>query len=142
MLDTGEDKPDSDIEYGGLADFDHFRDQQVKWLANVLESEAYKNAKFKVIVAHIPPGPATDIWHGTNEVINKFVPLLNKAKADIMLSGHLHEYHRLNKSAEIQFPVIINSNNTVLKAEVTENKLSIEILDLKGKRIDQFVVQH
>lgn len=142
ILDTGEDKPDSDIEYGGLADFDSFRDEQAKWLTQVLESDDYKTAPFKIIVAHIPPAPVTDKWHGTNEVMEKFIPLLNKANADIMICGHLHEYLRINESTDINFPIIINSNNTVLKAEATSTKLSFEILDLKGKCIDKYEIQH
>ena len=31
MLDTGEDKPDSDIEYSGITDYDNYRSEQVEW---------------------------------------------------------------------------------------------------------------
>lgn len=103
------------MEYFGLGDFDSYRNKQVKWLAETLESEAYRTAKFKVIIGHIPPAPNKDIWHGAQEVFEKFIPLLNKANADIMLSGHLHKYLNVSDADQINFPVIINSNNTVIK---------------------------
>lgn len=142
MLDTGEDKPDSDIEYYGLADYDAFRDEQISWLAQALESEEYKTAEFKVIVAHVPPGPEKDMWHGNKEVLEKFVPLLNKANVDVMLCGHLHEYVRMNQSNQINFPVIINSNDMVVKGQTKNNKLNLEVFDLKGKRVDELTIKH
>lgn len=142
VLDTGEDKPDSDIEYYGLADFDSYRDQQVKWLEETLKSEAYRTAKYKVIIAHIPPAPNKDIWHGAQEIFDKFVPLLNKAKADVMLSGHLHKYLNVPNAPQIDFPIIINSNNTVIKGDTKGNELLLQVFDLKGKVIDKITVKH
>ena len=77
VLDTGEDKPDSDIEYAGITQYDFYRTEQSEWLAGILESAEYKEAPFKIIVAHIPPavteaGPDED-WHGNIEVEQKFM---------------------------------------------------------------------
>ena len=55
VLDTGEDKPDSDIEYAGITVYDEYRTEQAEWLRRVLDSKEYKDAPFKIIVAHIPP---------------------------------------------------------------------------------------
>src|SRR5690625_5315672 len=44
FLDGGEDKPDSDIEYGGLSYFDEYREEQAEWLQQVVESEEFKSA--------------------------------------------------------------------------------------------------
>lgn len=98
VLDTGEDKPDSDIEYAGITQYDLYRTEQSEWLASILESTEYKEAPFKIIVAHIPPavteaGPDED-WHGNVEVEQKFMPLLRQAYPDLMLCGHLHRFVR------------------------------------------------
>lgn len=137
ILDSGEDKPDSDLEYAGITVYDQYRTEQAEWLAKVLESKEYKEAPFKVVVCHIPPFGG---WHGDQEVAEKFIPLLNKADVDIMLCGHLHRYVRNEPKDGVRFPVIVNSNNTILKAEAQLGKLSIKILDLEGKEVDKLTL--
>src|SRR5699024_8608909 len=39
VLDTGEDKPDDHPVYGGVVDFDSYRQEQVDWLTKVVTSE-------------------------------------------------------------------------------------------------------
>lgn len=137
ILDSGEDKPDSDLEYAGINVYDQYRTEQAEWLKGVLESKEYKEAPFKVVVCHIPPFGG---WHGDQEVLDKFIPLLNNANVDIMLCGHLHRYIRNEAKDDVKFPVIVNSNNTVLKAEAQNNKLSIKVLDQDGKEVDKLIV--
>lgn len=137
ILDSGEDKPDTDLEYAGITVYDQYRTEQAEWLAKVLESKEYKEAPFKVVVSHIPPFGG---WHGDQEVKEKFIPLLNNADVDIMLCGHLHQYIRNEAKDGVKFPIIVNSNKTVLKAEAQPNKLAIKILDLDGKEVDKLVI--
>jgi len=134
-LDSGEDKPDSDIEYYGLTRYDQYRDEQVEWLKKVVASEEFKSAPFKVVTCHIPPRGG---WHGNAEVASKFIPILQEAGIDIMLSGHIHKYIHYKAGECASFPVIVNSNDTVLKAEINENSLKIEVVDLEGKTVDKF----
>jgi len=115
VLDTGEDKPDSDIEYSGIADFDEYRTQQAAWLKEALRQPEYTEAPYKVVIAHIPPFGG---WHGEKEVADKFVPLLNEAGAQIMISGHLHRH--VKKAPEPnawRFPILVNSNMSIIKAK-------------------------
>lgn len=134
ILDSGEDKPDSDLEYAGITVYDQYRTEQAEWLKGVLESKEYKEAPFKVVVCHIPPFGG---WYGNEEVAEKFMPLLNNAGVDIMLCAHLHRYIRNDAKEDVRFPIIVNSNNTVLKAEADSRVLNIKILDTEGKEIDK-----
>ena len=137
ILDSGEDKPDSDLEYAGITVYDQYRTEQAEWLKKVLESKEYKEAPFKVVVCHMPPFGG---WHGEQEVAEKFIPLLNNAGVDIMLCGHLHRYMRNEPKDGVRFPVIVNSNNTVLKAEAGAKELNIRILDMEGKEVDKLTI--
>ena len=147
VLDTGEDKPDSDIEYSGITDYDNYRTEQAQWLAGVLESSEYKEAPFKVIIAHIPPaangtdGGSDEDWHGNVEVEKKFMPLLRKAHPDLMLCGHLHYFVHHKPDARTSFPVIVNANTSVLKAQATAKSLQVEIIGQDGKTIDKFCIE-
>lgn len=62
MLDCGEDKPDSDIEYGGLGAYDAYREEEAAWLRETVASEEFRNASARIVLLHIPLGNGT--WHG------------------------------------------------------------------------------
>lgn len=132
VLDGGEDKPDTDIEYHGLADFDHYRESQIKWLCGVLQSEEFKQAPFKIVVMHVPPIRST--WHGPIQVKKHFIPLLNEAGVDLMLSGHLHQHFYIQTGEEdCDFPILINSNKHIVLFDIDDKGIKLKILDEQGK---------
>ncbi len=133
VLDCGEDKPDSDMEYSGIVSFDNYRSQQAEWLKKTLKEPAFQNAPFRVVLVHMPPFGG---WHGEQEVADKFVPLLENAGIDVMLCGHLHR-HIFKKTGDGQnFPVIANSNKAVIKAIANDSALKIDIVSDDGKTIE------
>ena len=132
ILDSGEDKADSDIEYYGLVEYDNYRTRQAEWLEGVINSEAYRNAPLKVVVSHIPP---MGDWHGNNEVKNKFVEVLRQAAPDIMLCAHEHELIYSESNSNTPFPILINAHNTIVKVKATQSNMQIDIVDEKGKTI-------
>lgn len=140
FLDTGEDKPNSDIEYHGITDYDNYRTEQAKWLSEIVKSPDFLDAKFKVVIAHMPPLPDQDLWHGQGEVLEKFVPILNDAQVDVMLSGHLHQYFNNKPTDKVHFPVIDNSSNTVLKGVIEGNQLNMEVKNMNGEVIDKISI--
>lgn len=121
VLDGGEDKPDSDIEYSGIVDMDTYRTDQAEWLSKETKSQAYKNAKYKIIICHVPP--IVD-WHGERDIAKKFLPILSNAGAHIMLTGHWHKHHIAQANQIHQFPVIGNSNKNMIKVHIDAQKAS------------------
>lgn len=137
VLDCGEDKPDSDIEYSGIVAFDQYRDAEKVWLENALTSNEFTDATYKVAIIHIPPFGG---WHGNDDISRKFIPLFDKAGIDVMLCGHLHRYIKQAPQPGISFPIIVNASNSVLKA-VTEGKgLKIQIVNVQGGLVDSLVI--
>ena len=134
-LDAGEDKPDDDIEYAGANVYDEYRTEQAEWIKKVVSSEEYKKAKYHVVVCHVPPAPKKDAWHGDKEVKNKFVPILNDANVDVMLCAHYHSFAYYPSLEGVNFPVIINSNNSYITGDADGSKLSIEVVSNKGKSL-------
>ena len=135
MLDTGEDKPDTDIEYSSITDYDNYRTEQAEWLKAVVQTDDFKSARYKVVIAHVPPQTdAEGAWHGPKEVAAKFVPILNDAGIDLMICAHLHRTIYYKPDAMHKFPVIVNSNNTCLTGDTEGGKLNIAILDAEGKK--------
>ena len=138
VLDCGEDKPDSDMEYSGIVEMDNYRTQQAKWLEAAVEESSYKNAKYKVIICHMPPFGG---WHGEQEILDKFVPILNRSGAQIMLSGHLHKHIIKQKTGAVNFPIIVNSNNNLLKVNLTSEQGSFKVIDQQGKVVDEVKIK-
>jgi hypothetical protein len=137
VLDSGEDKPDSDIEYYGLAQFDAYRTEQQEWLKKELQSESFRTAPYKVVIMHIPP--TNDDWHGTLDIQKKFLPLLNNIGITVMFCGHLHRYQYVEPAAGLHdFPILINAANTSLEVKATKNEMSVKRKDTSGKELNVF----
>lgn len=133
VLDCGEDKPDSDIEYSGLADFDAYREAQAAWLRETIQTKAFKDASVKIVILHMPPGVSD--WHGTLHLNETILPLLNEAKVDVVFSGHTHRYsYNQPVAGKISFPVIVNSNNAYLRCDVINGKIKISIIGPEGTK--------
>ncbi len=137
MLDSGEDKPDSDIEYGGLSAYDQYREEEIEWLKKVVESDEFKNAPVKIVFIHVPAFTST--WHGTLHVGELFIPILNKAGIDLMMCGHTHRYSYQEKGQNgNNFPIITNSNSEMIEVSVKGKKIDVRIKDREGKQTRQF----
>lgn len=133
VLDGGEDKPDSDIEYSELAQFDAYRTKQAKWLERVVETKEFKEAAYRVLILHIAPVGST--WHGTLDLQRKFLPILNAANIDIMLCGHEHAYSYITPNTEANFPILINDNETYLDVKADNRSMNILVKDQKNKEL-------
>lgn len=131
VLDGGEDKPDTDIEYSGTTFGDEYRAEQAEWLNEIVATDEFKQAPFKVVVTHVPP--VGDTWHGPLHAKSLLLPILNKAGIDLMLCAHLHR-HKYNEPGTegAQFPVLINSNTELLKIDADSKKLNVEIIKRDG----------
>lgn len=141
VLDGGEDKPDSDIEYSELAQFDNYRTEEKNWLRKAVREPDFQSAPFRVAVLHIPPVGST--WHGTKEIAEKFLPLLNEAGIDIMLCGHLHNYQLINKGDDknVNFPILVNDDETYLDVTADDKKIDVFRKDLSGKIVDSHSIK-
>ena len=133
VLDGGEDKPDSCLEYYETAQYDNYRKEEAEWLKGVVESEDCKNAKYRIVVMHMPPIGGKNMWHGPKHAGECFFPVLNKANITVMLSGHTHKYsYNTPETTDAEFPILVNAHNTALKANIDERGLTIDVIDMAG----------
>ena len=133
VLDGGEDKPDSDIEYHDLVRYDTYREKEAKWLKSVVESEQFKAATVKIVIIHIPPKSSG--WHGEAEIARLFVPILNQAGIDAMFCGHIHKY-RFSEANDptygCNFPIVCLPNRVRADIEVSKEKIAYTIITAEG----------
>jgi len=144
ILDSEEDKQDSDIEYSGFADFDSYRSEQAEWLSEVVKSEAFNNAEHKITFLHIPPydDKRGQEWHGDLEVRKKFVPILNQAGIDLMVCGHTHRYSfQAPKEGENNFPIIISDNKPRIDLFIDKTGIKATRVDMNSKEISSMFLE-
>jgi len=130
FIDTGEDKPDEDIEYSGIVNYDQYREEEARWLRGLRESKQV--GKYPLIVfSHIPP--TLQKWHGPYHLQKTLMPELNKMNVSVMLSAHLHAFGYQEPNEVIHFPNLVNSNNTYLLCRIANGKMEVDYVGLKGK---------
>jgi len=63
------------------------------WVRRTLESDAARQARFRIIAIHAPP--YCERWvDGSKALRDLLVPLMESNRVDICFSGHTHEYER------------------------------------------------
>ena len=141
VLDSGEDKPDLHPVYAGIVDFDRYRDEQAKWLKNDVQSPAFQNALYKIVLFHIPPFLNSD-WHGPQDVTERWGPILNESDIDLVISGHTHEY-AFKKPARDKnaFPIVILDQEMLLTVDVSTKQLTLKITEANGEVVAPFTIQ-
>jgi len=88
---------DSNIPFG--------ESDQVDWFLKQVENSAWVGATYRIVLVHIPPfvefwdpeswsekGKKEHAW--TREMRVRWMPLFNRAKVDLVISGHQHAYSR------------------------------------------------
>lgn len=146
VLDTGEDKPDDHKQYYGLVSFDQYRSRQAEWMRKEFETKAYKKAKIRVCLSHIPVSLSKgDGWHGTTECREKFAPLLNKEKFHLLVCGHTHKAE-LIRPADNNYYIAMGGGPKpeqaiLTKVEVKSDKLHVSLIKADGSLFDQCIVE-
>ena len=144
ILDSGEDKADDSVEYGGLSAFDRYREVQRKWLEKEVESAEFKKADFRIVLIHISPYHSGD-WHGTLHCREMFGPVLNKAKIDLQISGHTHRYATHEPDATHNYPIVIGGgplegNRTLIKLHVTKKHIDLKMIRDDGELVGKLLL--
>ncbi|MEG1934610.1 MAG: FN3 domain-containing metallophosphoesterase family protein [Rikenellaceae bacterium] len=140
VLDPGEDKPDNDIEYHGLADFDKYRRDEAAWLKGVVCSDEFTKAEVRIVLIHIPPMGGT--WHGNLELNRLFMPLLNSSDIDLMICAHEHRHRFMQKGDDgANFPMIVNSNKNSLRVRVDSKMITLDLKDDTGAKVKNYTIR-
>ena len=134
VIDAGEDKPDSSPEYSGYADFETYRKSQLEWIKTATKCPEFSNAPLKVAIMHIPALKEKSSYFAQLWVNEHFLPALNDAGIDLMLSGHHHD-HIYIQSGQCgnKFPILANDDTDRLEFEASSNGYTIRTVDTEGR---------
>ena len=107
VLDAGEDKIDTNIAYGDIADYTEFRREQLDFIKNTpIDGE------IKLVLCHVPFASFDTPF---NDIFAEWTEALTEKGIDLMLAGHRHELYmfgagesKINETAA-NFPVAVGS---------------------------------
>jgi len=142
-LDCGEDKPDDHVQLFGITALEPHMKKQAEWLKQETQSEAFKKAKFRVVLIHIPVNwnLEQNYW-ATTQYSSLFTPTLNESGIHAVISGHTHKSNLLQSTtnapvAVFKGPVFIGASwplekHVVTRVDVQENEMSISLIKADG----------
>jgi acid phosphatase type 7 len=145
-IDTGEDKDDSHSDYAGIIDFNNYREQQAVWLEELMQSDLYKNALYKVVMMHIPTFYNVEA-KGELHCRELFSPLFDKYKVDIVISGHIHKHGVYPPVRGIhEYPIIIGGGpkvgtRTLIRVNANHQRLEVQMLDDSGVEVGNYIIK-
>ena len=107
VLDAGEDKLDTNIAYGDIADYTEFRREQLDFIKSTpIVGEV------KLVLCHVPFASFDTPF---NDIFAEWTEALNEKGIDLMLAGHRHELYmfgagesKINETVA-NFPVAVGS---------------------------------
>jgi acid phosphatase type 7 len=139
VLDCGEDKPDNNRYYYGLADYDTYRKEELEWLKNEVKSDAFRNAKHRIVIVHMPIIKEEKQGYGMKFLSDSFGPVLNTSGVCLMLSAHTHRntFYEAGKSG-FSYPVLVNSNNSFVEVDADIQGIKAVVKDTGGKIINTY----
>lgn len=148
MLDSGEDKSDQHWVYAGLTDYDAYRTEQAAWLKQLVQTDDYKNARYRIVISHFPMVMSQkhkdeNVWFGWKDAIEKFLPVLNDANVDLLVAGHTHQYDYFEPGADgNNFPVLIQGAHCAARLDVKEGRIHVKVVDTEGKVLKEETLPH
>ena len=91
-------------------------------------------APVKVAIMHIPALLFPNSWYSQVWLNKHFVPVLNEAGVDVMLSGHHHKHLNVKVGdCGNNFPIIANDDTDRLEFEADSKGWHIRTYDREGK---------
>lgn len=142
VLDCGEDKPDNNRYYYGLADYDSYRLEELEWLKSEVKSDAFRNAKKRIVIVHMPIIKEDKQGYGLKFLSDNFGPVLQGAGIDLLMSAHTHRntFYEAGKSG-FGYPVLVNSNNSFVEVETDLKGIRAVVKDVSGKQLAEYFIK-
>jgi len=145
VIDTGEDKEDSHRVYANLNVFDAYRSEQAQWLKKEIKSEAFKQAKWRVLMTH-QPLVAESRGHGMKDIYKKLSPYLNGGTIDLNIAGHTHRARIVDPKPGQDYPIVIGGGSkpegaTVIRLNATQTRLTVTARNIAGEALYTFAAK-
>lgn len=143
LLDGGEALPDDDPTSRNtiLAAYNAYRQEEARWLDELIQTPEYQSAKYRIVVSHLPIPNATEeeTQAGARYFAELMTPIINRANVDLLVCGHLHPetYTFLEATENVLFPTLVQGYNSALRIDIAEGKITLNVIDENGTSLLQ-----
>jgi hypothetical protein len=136
VYDCGEDKSDDHKEYFGLDDFAAFRQAETVFLRHELHSKAFRKAKCRVLIGHVPLFGNTDDYQPCRDA---WLPFLAKASFNIAIGAHIHAYTYQPADSVHAYPVVTGGGPSTNVKD--EDVATVMVLQKRGRQLSLRVIR-
>lgn len=148
VLDCGEDKPDTNVEYGHTICCADFRKRQTEYIKSVCEKAENEylapNVNYRLIISHIPFSLHYNPPFNIEE--ERYADWCNKIKEnihpDLMIAGHIHSCKVIHKEDDELHPCDVVSASKPIKGSedivcgsfvLSDNTAYVKFIDSQGE---------
>lgn len=136
VLDAGETGRKRSILYSGDAVYEDYLAEQIKWASEAMMDPLFSTAPMKICMIHVPmidhPDQSDYLlqrWLNVN-----FLPLLNDAGIDLMISADLHEFMYCEPGTMgAPFPILVNDDVRRLDCSYESGKFTLTMFNAAGE---------
>ncbi|RIJ50474.1 hypothetical protein D1614_00615 [Maribellus luteus] len=108
--------------------FDTYREQQLNWLKQEVNSEEFRCAAAKIVVIHMPIIKDKNNWYGMAQLAQHYGPVLHNAGIDLMICRHMHNNLWIGtEKSGFNYPVIVCSNEDFMEVKLDSRRLNFKI---------------
>lgn len=141
LLDSGEDKVDTNSEYYGMASFYSYREEMARWFEQLIQTDEFRTAKYRIVICHftmlLDDGKPTDKFGGEPQLISLIQPLLKECNVDLFISGHIHPktYTYVGKNYKNkgnQFEEYNIGAHSAMRIDIADGNINLKIVNPFG----------
>lgn len=138
VLDAGETSVTNSLALSGDSLYVDYIRNQIEWTSKAVKSPQWRHAKVRICFIHVPMAFFGDpseyelcSWLNRN-----FLPVLNRAGVDLMISADFHEYeYHPAGSHGNKFPIIVNDDVSRLETRVEGRNINVKIYNREGDEV-------
>ncbi len=136
VLDAGETGHSRSILYSGKAVYEDYLEEQIRWAREAMQEPLFSSAPMQVCLIHVP---MIDHPDQTDYLLQRwlnvhFLPLLEEAGVDLMISADLHEFMYCESGMMgATFPILVNDDLRRLDCSYDSGRFTMKMFDASGE---------
>ncbi|AWI09080.1 metallophosphoesterase [Ereboglobus luteus] len=151
VLDTCEDKPDAHRTFKGVAAFEPLIREQSRWLDEVTQQPALRDAPYRVVFCHIPLRWTKEVQADYNNKEWDHVSLRGRAAwhdtlvrwgAQVIVSAHNHRATLIPATSKFPYAQILGGGRAISNATIIRGHADAKQLKLAATMIHDGSISH
>ena len=135
VFDGGETSGKRSVLYNGAEVYEEYLKEQIRWAREAMQEPIFHDAPVKLCMIHVPmiDHPDKNDYLLQRWLNEHFVPMLDDAGIDLMISADLHEFMYCEPGTmNNPFPILVNDDVRRLECSYESGKLTLKMFNASG----------